>query len=495
VGTSIDLFPAGPTTYKWGHPWSPDVEKKVCDFLALCSSHGITGLRLMLRNMDLVGKADPVQLRAVLHLFDLARPLGIKFMVALLEDYDKPPYCNAEVLEKVVLPQYTTAELSNLSAPRRRFLVEKRLLPNSGAKYTDPDAIACQKDYLSDLLPYLAGRDEVFCYEFENEMVFPPMSWINMMSDFLHGIDPRTLVLGDPGPHEWPEPHRWAGSHVDLFCYHPYNDGEPAADHGAIVFMRSKWAAASGKPFLTGEGGINENRWQPEVKKAPFEYGARGMRDQIWTSLCCGANGAFMWAPEHESEVTEFGSVEPALKALGLDLRGIARKRPSLALVMPDDGSANDRAYAVAWLLMRAGIDFDILPAAAATSYNRSLRVVDLDSARLDQAVSSLVSELGRPSDGYQMCYLADAQGRQVLIYLRNVAGGIVDLGDTARPLYLRDPKPARAEVRLTKPRQGWTARAYDLNARTSVPVRPTPDGRLFVADNTSHDFVLSLTK
>ncbi len=494
LGTSVDLFPAGPTPYQWGYPWSAEVEKKVGDFLALCHQHGITGLRLMLRNVDLVGKADLVQLKAVLHLFDLARPLGIKFMVALLEDYDKPPYCNAEVLEKLVLPQYTTEELSNLSAHRRRFLVEKRLLPNAGAKYTDPGAIACQKDYLRDLLPHLAGRDEVFCYEFENEMVFPPMSWINEMADFLRGIDPETLILGDPGPHEWPEPHRWAGSKIDLFCYHPYNDGEPAADHGAIVFLRSKWAVVAGKPFLTGEGGINQNRWQPEVRKAPSPYGARGMRDQIWMSLCCGANGAFMWSPEHKSELMEFGTVAPALQALGLDLRALARRRPGLALVMPDDGSANGRAYALAWLLLRTGVDFDVVPGGSAKGYARSLRPADIDPAKLQQAASSLVSELGRPSEGYQLCYLADAQGRQVLIYLRNAAGGIANLGD-GRALYLRAPKPARAEIHLTKPGQTWTARAYDLDTRTPVPVTLRPDGSLFVTDSTSHDFILSLTR
>jgi hypothetical protein len=494
VGRALDLFTCGPAPYQWGYPWPPEVEKQVADFLALCHSHGITGLRLMLRNMDLVGRADQVQVKAVLHMLDLARPLGIRFNVALLEDYDKPPYCNAEVLEKVVLPHYGNTELDNLPSYRRRFLVEKRLLGNQAAKYTDPEAIACQKDYLRDLLPHLMGRDEIFCYEFENEMVFPPMSWVNEMADFIRGIDPRTLVLGNPGPHEWPEPRRWARSQIDLFCYHPYNDGDPSADHGAIVFMRSKWAAAAGKPFLTGEGGINQNRWQADVKKCSFPYGARGMRDQIWTSLCCGANGAFMWTPEHELELSEFGSVEPALRALGLDLRTMSRKRPGVCVVMPDDDSANGKAYAVAWRLLDAGVDFDTVPVAAARGYERVLRLAEVDPARIGEAVSGLASELGRPAKGYQMCYLADAKRQSVLIYLRNVAGGIVNLGDS-RALYLRDPQPARAEIHLQSPAKRWNVRAFDLDALQPVPVVLEADGTVLVADSSSHDYAVALTR
>ncbi|MBC7286916.1 MAG: hypothetical protein H5T86_02515, partial [Armatimonadetes bacterium] len=216
---AIDLFPCGPAPYQHGFPWNADVEQKVRDFLDLCHRHGVTALRLMLRNMDLVGRVDMEQLQAVLHYFGLARPKGIRFEVVLFEDYDKPPYCNAAVLEKVVLPKYTQEDLLRLPPHRARFLVERRLLASSAEKYLDRDAIQCQKDYLRELLPYLVGRDEVFAYELENEMVHPPMSWVNEMTQFIGSIDPHTPVVGNPGPHDWPEPARWRGSEVDLFCY------------------------------------------------------------------------------------------------------------------------------------------------------------------------------------------------------------------------------------------------------------------------------------
>lgn len=489
IKRSVDLFPCGPKPYPHGYPWLPDVEQKVNDYLDFCHRHGVTALRLMLRNMDLVGRVDPVQLKAVLHLFDLARPRGIRFDVVLFEDYNKPPYCNAAVLDKVVLPKYTDAQLSGLPPYRARFLVEKRLLGGAALKYTDPDVLACQKDYLVDLLPYLTGRDEVFCYEFENEMIHPPMSWINEMTAFIRGIDPRTLILGNPGPHGWPEPWRWRKAKCDLFSYHPYNDGAPRADHGAVVFMRTKWAAASGLPRFTGEGGINQNRWQPGVKNVSPEYAMRGVRDQIWLSLCCGANGAFLWVPEHELEVAEFGKVARALAAVKVDLLKMKRRRPDTALVMPDDASANDNAYALGWKLLDLGVDFDAVPAAAAGGYKRLLA-----AGTIHGKLSSLPPDLFRPAAGYQLACLADTKLTQVLVYLRNTAGGIANQGD-GRPCYLRRPKPAQAAIEVVGDRRWQRVRAFDLDTGKEVAVAKTPTGRLVLASRSSHDFVLGLAR
>jgi len=162
--------------------------------------------------------------------------------------------------------------------------VRGEVLPSPALRYTDPDAMACQRDYLRELIPVLAGREEVLCYEFENEMVYPPMSWCRATAAVIRSIDPRTLILGNPGPHEWPEPLLWRESGCDLFSFHPYNDGASAADHGAIVFLRSKYAAQSRLPFYTGEGGLNQNRWQAGVKRvsACTAEAAIGPPARVW---------------------------------------------------------------------------------------------------------------------------------------------------------------------------------------------------------------------
>lgn len=357
IGRSVDLFPCGPSAYKEGYPWSPETEAAVRAYLMHCSERGINCLRLMLRNMDLVGRVDPVQLQATLHLFDLARPFGIRFNIALCEDYNKPPYVSREILDKIVLPHYTPEQLAGLPPHRARFLVRKETVASAALRYSDPDALACQQDYLRELIPVLAAREEVLCYEFENEMVFPPMSWCRATAAFIRTIDPHTLILGNPGPHDWPEPLRWRDSGCDLFSYHPYNDGQSPADHGAIIYLRSKFAAQSGLPFYTGEGGLNQNRWEKNTKQIAPDPAARGTRDQIWMSVCCGANGCLYWTLGHDLEAQEFAKIRPAFDALGLDFTLLKRQRPTVALALsPNQRDRRDAAMAMRLLDLGCGL-------------------------------------------------------------------------------------------------------------------------------------------
>jgi hypothetical protein len=486
IARSLDLFPCGPKPYTYGYPWTEEVEQKVVTYLDLCQAHGVTALRLMLRNMDIVGRVDPVQLKATLHLFDLARERGIRFNVALFEDYTKPPYVTRDIIEQICLPHYAPEELAALPPHRARFLVDKRVVDSAAARYLDPDAIQCQKDYLDELIPVLAGREEVICYEFENEMVRPPMSWCREIAAYMRTIDPRTPVLGNPGPHEWPEPWRWRDSTVDLFSYHPYNNGREDADHGAVMFMRSKWAAASGIPFYTGEGGINQNRWRPEIQKVPNDTSMRGARDQIWLSMACGATGAFLWTADCDAEMAEFGKVQPALKAVGIDLLALKRRTPRVVITMPDDNSANGNAHGLAYQLLSLGVDFDTRPATEARGY-----AVKIDSAA-KALPEDLAPEFFAPSEGWQLASLVSQDGEQALIYLRNVAGGIQNQGGD-KPCWVRSPAPAPAVIGLVG--GDWQqARAYDLDTGRNTPL--THEGaRLVLPGPQNHDMVIGLVR
>ncbi len=487
IGRSLDLFPCNPVPYPHGFPWPADVEEKVCTYLDLCRENGVTALRLMLRNMDIVGRVDPVQLQATLHLFDLGFERGLRFSVALHEDYNKPPYVNRDIVEKICLPHYTAEELAALPPHRARFLVRKDILETPAARYLDADAIRCQKEYLDELIPVLAGHEAVLRYEFENEMVNPPMSWCREIAAHIRTIDPRTPILGNPGPHYWPEPWRWRDSSIHQFSYHPYNNGMERADHGTVVFARSKWAAAAGFPFATGEGGINQNRWQPDVPKVPNEFSMRGIRDQIWLSLACGANGSFMWTADCGAEMAEFGKVRPALAALGIDLAGLKRRTPRVVVVMPDNAKANNSACELAGNLLARGIDFDVRPAAAAAGYT-----VRLDGAD-PKVPDGLEAEFFAPAEGWQIASLVAADGSQALVYLRNVAGGIRNYGGEARPCWLRTPGQTPAGLRI---RAGeWTQiRAFSLDRGEIVPVERNADGILLPA-GLFDDMVIGLVR
>ncbi len=486
VGRSLDLFPCGPSPYKEGFPWSPATEAAVGAYLKHCSERGVNCLRLMLRNMDLVGRVDPVQLQATLHLFDLARPYGIRFNVALMEDYVKSPYTSREILDKITLPNSTPDQLAGLPPHRARFLVRKETLASAALRYSDRDAIACQKDYLRELIPVLAAREEVLCYEFENEMVYPPMAWCREISAFIRTIDPHTLILGNPGPHDWPEPLRWRESGCDLYSFHPYNDGQQAADHGAIVYLRSKFSAQSRLPMYTGEGGLNQNRWEKGVKPIDPAPAARGTRDQIWMSVCCGANGCLYWTIMHDLEAQEFAKIKPAFDALGLDFTTLKRQRPPVALLLPPN-RRDPRDAAMAMHLLDLGVDFDTVATNEAAAYASR---VDLDKQPPQSVI--LPATVAAPSAGFQLATLLSEKNDQALLYLRNTAGGVKDFGAPPRPCFLRDVQPAEAAFTL---RAAWSkVVVFDLDTRQARTVTPDAAGRVALGV-TPHDFLIGLRK
>jgi hypothetical protein len=487
LSRSLDLFPCGALNYQYGYPWSDEVEQKVKDYLEHCASRGLTALRLMLRNMDLVGRVDHTQLQAVLHMFDLARPLGIKFNVALCEDYVKPPYGNKMVLEKVVLPHYSEEELAALPPHRRRFLVEKRLLENPYDRYVDEEVIACQKDYLRELIPILADREEVFCYEFENEMIRPPMSWCNDISDFIRSIDPHTLILANPHPIMWPAPLQWRESNVDLFCDHPYNNGLENADRGALMFTRAKWCMASGKPSLTGEGGVFPasywTRAGVDYDSVILPQGTRFARDQVWLSLTAGYVGVMYWTVDLDSKAAELGKAPRVLAALGADLRSFQRQRPPVAVIMPADNSKNNACFALVWQLMSLGVDFDTVPVEEAAGY-----IAQLDLATLDLARLPALPAFARPGEGYQLTTLAAEDG-QALLYLRNAAA-VVNPDPKLSTIYVRELRETPPTLSFASfPYTRW--QAYDLNEDKIVPLTRTADGLALPA--STHDFVIYL--
>jgi len=479
---NYDLFPCGPNPYKAGYPWSEEIEKMVDNWLEFCARSGVTALRLMLRNMDLVGEVDEVQLKAVKHLFALAKPRGIYFAVVLFEDYDKPPYVNQEILEKIVLPKYEGRDLSELPSYRKRFLVEKRLAQD---KYNDPDVLACQKDYLRQLIPQLASESQIFCYELENEMVPAPIPWVNEITSFIRQLDPKRLILADPLSSDYPTPLNWRQADIDIYSYHPYNDGFPYADYGAVIYTRSKWARLVGKPCFTGEGGINQNRWQEGVKKVPLDEAVRGVRDQIWLTIANGECGAFLWAPELKSEVREFGKAKEVLTKL--DPRSLRRKKPDIGLVIPKE-RANELSMRWAWFMLDRGLDFDFL-AEPSKDYKLCLNIEEAPSSAI-----SLPQSPFKPSDGYQSAYLLSEDGRQALLYLRNVAGGIKDFGD-GRACYLRLVQPADAKLVLDL-EGSYRAYIYDLSeGRWMGERKASGKGELILARQTTHDFVVILKR
>ena len=491
IGRTIDLFPCGPLPYREGFPWSPETEAKVDEYLELCVRYGLTAQRLMLRNLDLVGKVDETQLMAVLHFIDKAFARGIRVNVALMEDYNKPPYGNLDVLEKIVLPHYSEEELSALPPHRRRFLVERRLLKSAYDRYRDEDSIRCQEDFLRQLIPLLATREGIFCYEYENEMTQQALPYITRLARLIRSLDPHTLLLVNPHPVSWPMPLAWRDAPIDLFCDHPYVSGQDGADRGAAILLRAKWCLASRKTALTGEGGLFTSwRWHRPCG-VPLDLclpeARRAARDHTWMSLSAGLAGTMHWTVDLACEPEELGRPAEALRQLGADLRTFRRRQADVALVMPDSSQQNAQALDLTFQLLQRGVSFDAVPDDEADAYRASVRADETSPAVLDA-----LPALARPLPGYQTSALRSADG-QTLIYLRNTAGVHLPAEPYNGPRDVtRTIAPVQPGLTLAPDVTFTEARAYDLDDARLVTLRR--DGqRLTLPAPSTHDFVLYL--
>ncbi|MDR0335923.1 MAG: hypothetical protein LBI18_02425 [Planctomycetaceae bacterium] len=490
IQRSIDLFPCASIPYTHGFPWKEDVEKKVIEYLDHCQSHGVNTLRLMLRNMDIVGRVDSVQLQAVLHLFDLARPRGILFNIVLFEDYEKPPYYNRAILEKIVLPHYTPEELAKLPDYRKRFLVDNHVVESVFNRYSDADVIQCHKDYLKELIPILAGREEVLCYEFENEMHHFPQVWCQEIATFIRSIDPYTLILGNPDPMNWAKPLDWRNGNTDLIAFHTYNNGRPNADMGAVFFMKAKWTAQTKIPFSTGEGGVYHEHIPDETRYR--EQQVQAARDHIWMTFCAGGNGALYWTIIHENIIKEFGKIVPVIEALGIDLKMLKRRRPTVAIVMPTNGNANGNVTEIAKRLLELGVDFDTPPKGEDAEYAIRLDAMATKPKEIKLS-ESLRPTVAEPETGWDIATLVSDDEQSAVLYLRNIVGGIKNHNTDLRPYYFRNVQPSLVAFRLEQPERWKKIVVYELDSKTVKKIEPDKNGKIQLGI-TQSDYIIGLS-
>ena len=460
--------------------------------------NGVTALRAMLRDhtakgaepMDIVGRVNPSLLRRWEHMMQLARPFGIRFLVTLHESWyaTYAAYHNADTLTACVLPYYTPAELAALPTYRRRFLVEKRMLEQTTDALSDADVLACQRVYLTDLIPRLRANPDILAYEIENEQPNGFFHWTAEQARLVRALDPVTpicishlgggLLSADPLP--------WARrADLDFYTYHIYPGGDGTSremDYGAAVAVNARYARL-GKPAFSGEAiGDEWGKATPEARRL-------GARDCIWSQIIGGSVGCFFWNTWDE-EIKEFRLVPQILAESGLTRIHRARPRVGLDVTHPlaDDAyfqSAPGRGlYAAlgraARECFRRGADFDLT-----FEPNRYAVAVKPDDLA---ALSRISPEVQAPA-GYEAQYLLSEDGQSFLCYLRNIADTTLIQADPGSG-WTRARAETRLEVSLHLPLKATTLKVFDLDDGTTRTVsyertRPLDSG------TTDHDMVL----
>jgi hypothetical protein len=452
-------------------------ETAITSWLSYLQSQGVTTLRFMLRThtsrgmepMDVGGRVNRPLFGKALRLMDLARPFGIRFLLVVHDDYDKPVYCNAGNLERFSLPQFAGEDLDALPPHQRRFIRDRKLLRLASEKYTDPDAIRCQDGYARELIGYLKGNPQVFGYELENEMVDCPREWATHAIEVIRSVDseaPICVSHGGGGLHT-ADPYWWTHeTPIDFYTYHLYPLGmtDPTTDYGAAVLMLAKYGTMAGTCFL-GESSGDEFSEYPSERTDDRRH---IMRDIIWMSLIAGNPGCFYW----NARGYEIEQFRLANQIMGeIDWTTWQRAKAETALVV--DHPYNDDKYyrspqgtvdrammgRYCQAFLSEGLNFDF--AMRGEGYAKAATFAEF-------AMPEVGEQPFRVSEGFQLASLTRGDKAEGLLYVRNLAG----VREWALPkrgsMWLRERKPAPLTVTLAPGSEEALLRWWDLDTGAS---------------------------
>lgn len=463
--------------------------EQIRQWYAYLKQNGVTALRAMLRDhtrqgcepMDIMGRANLPLLARWEQVMALARPYGIRFLVTLHESWyaTYAAYFNVQTLERCVLPRYTPAELGKAPAYARRFLIEKRMLNDTTEPMTDPDVLQCQRDYLSDLIPRLRNNPDILAYELENEQPNGYFRWSAEQIATIRRYDPSTPIgvshlgsgLVDADPVSWSR-----RAPIDFYTYHLYPSvpvTDPNYDYGAVATLNARYAAL-GKPVFSGEAFGDE--WFQATPHARH----LGARDVIWAQVCGGNIGCMLWDTVDEP-IKEFRLARSIAEEVGL---GTWRRQPPVGF-LPAAHNLADDGY------------FHTNDAGAA--HYRQLAAATAQALKAGQDVGySLSGRTGRPCIavrvpvGWDVQAIRSTDGRRLLAYVRNLAGGTVPLQAEPRKGWTRSRRPVRLVVTIqwpiTAPR-GYTATDLDTGETRRFTASA---GRSIDLGITEHDWAVA---
>ncbi len=411
-------------------------------WLSLLADHGCTAVRVFCRahrewqghkteqTLDAGGHVDPELWATFERYFACGAGHGLRFQMTLLSEPRGSIYVHwAPVV--FAQPQYLKH-----GWPFHRFVGpqvgQRRLLDSQAEYFTDPEAVALQKQYLAELLTKLAEVPNVFTVELYNEMAWNgdfmwetqdvETAWAREMVSVVSGIAPDLPVCFSLAGHGMTgiDPVRWAKAiPVDFFSSHFYpsiSGEDESLDYGASAALVHDYAAAV-LPGFPGESGVLD----PAV---PDEARRLALRDCLWLTLAGGGAGYMQWPMERQpvAHLTEYRKARDFLS--GEDwLAGEAAPAPLTVDITANCaffGASTSRQEKLESSLLdalrqyeRRSLD-DCIPLAF------TLGPAMADGAVLDEAAFSRVKPTFRLSPGYQGRYVLSADGGAGLLYARN---------------------------------------------------------------------------
>ncbi|MGE5567824.1 MAG: hypothetical protein ACM3S5_02200 [Rhodospirillales bacterium] len=468
-------------------------------WFGILAANGVTAVRLFPRArigeevLDICGRLNPA-LRDVFHrAFAAARPHGIRVLLQIIPEPWLTGYMNEHALERYALPHYTKEELNRATPAQKRFLIDRKLVSReSGDWFTDPDVLACQKQYLEEALAWVAGEPQVFALELYNEQGSGPdeaaeLRWTEEIVRFIRQRLPEMPVtISHPGAGLTAfNPLKWSRlARVDFYSSHLY-----AGDCGEN--KRIDFAAVTGATtaVLRAEIVNFPGEWGVLDSKAPEEIQRRSYRDALWLSLMAGGPGFMQWTYDFLDEYRRASEIFDSLP------KRFSPERPAPVVdIGPEYRGFHDEAHYTRAARFRPERRADPRLTMIYEAYNHSLDIGVPVSFSLSGGIplESFLKAKGkafpRPVEaqgGYQLAYLADSSSRVWIAYLRNRK--VRAFGKH----FLGEPKQSRLRLRFRLPEGDYDAEIVDLSVGRRLHRRIAHDATLDIARRTSNDYVV----
>lgn len=468
-------------------------------WFGILAANGVTAVRLFPRArvgenvLDICGRLNP-KLRDVFHrAFAAARPHGIRVLLQIIPEPWLTGYMSRDALERYALPHYTPDELARAMPAQKRFLVDRRLVSReSGDWFTDPDVLACQKQYLDEALAWVAEEPQVFALELYNEQGSGPdeaaeLRWTEEIVRYIKQRLPHMPVtISHPGsgltafdPLKW---SRQAG--VDFYSSHLYAGqcGENSRIDFAAVTGATTAVLRAGIVNFPGEWGVLDS-------KAPAEVQKRSHRDALWLSLMAGGSGFMQWTYDFPDEYRRASEIFRSLP------KRFSPERPAAVV---DIGRAyrefqDETRYPPA-VRFKAAKRKDPNLLAIYQAYEHSLVIGVPVSFSLSGGMPivafmrSKAKAYPRPIEaqgGYQLAYIAGPASRVWIAYLRNRT---VQAFGTQ---FLGVPKESKLRLRFRLPEGRYDIQVIDLETGREVRRSLGHNATLDVAERTSSDYAV----
>jgi hypothetical protein len=502
--------------------------------------------------LDIGGRVNHPLLKTMFKYFDVASEYGLKVQLCLFSSMEYSFYCHPDRRCYWGIRRYTPEEIAAAPEYQRRFLQNPDDLVSYNDYFSDKDVIACNKQFLDEIIPLIRNNPNIFMVELSNELGWAGphakpgntfrweiseqyLMWARTMVEHIHQLAPDLPVcISNPGvgilghdPIQW-----YKETGINLFSMHIYPDicgTAPGSDFAQIADISLRYVQLAGTSMY-GEWqltGMKDNAL-PVVRKGQNVTRARYeqllARDIVWFTMLSGAPGCIAWRAPSYGEYAMARDVFENLNGRDLSLAKNELKINIGSIIekmiaISNKGNETCQFTESRWCPDHSATDGKhyFCTKMMSDEYNALLNIEtwSLETGAgfiLTQGTDGIpVTNISREDflkkpvplktpEGYQVKTMRTADEHTLLIYLRNYQKNSVMKTNDKTPAFelfaLRTQNPVPLTLHFTLDTQytQYELKILDLDTRQWLDSQTVSEKSIVELGITSHDYVLVLT-